>query len=68
VNFTLFQLPQMQRYFPKNASGAATAAYRHMNAQEIPVEKRMSQMFGGGNVSTSEATGAGAKREDPYRK
>ncbi|EIE20702.1 hypothetical protein COCSUDRAFT_57271 [Coccomyxa subellipsoidea C-169] len=52
----------MRRYFPKEVSGAASAAYRHMSAQEVPVEKRVSQMFGGANVNTSEASSAGAKR------
>lgn len=56
------RLPQMRRYFPKEVSGAASAAYRHMSAQEVPVEKRVSQMFGGANVNTSEASSAGAKR------
>ncbi|CAL8468085.1 g7624 [Coccomyxa elongata] len=58
----------MKRYFPKNVSAAASAAFRHLSAQELPVEKRVSQIFGGGNVSTTEPSGAHTTRIDGYRK
>lgn len=57
----------MKRYFPKDVSAAASAAFRHLSAQELPVEKRVSQIFGGANVSTAESNGARNKRIDGYR-
>lgn len=58
----------MNRYFPKNVSGAVSAGFRALGGQDVPVEKKVSQIFGGGNVSTTEANGNGPKRTESYNK